>query len=245
MRYLLSIWDNNKKAMSTNLDEFTEFINSYGPVDILIAPETNKVKDIKNRLGLEHSFIVRKINFAIISKYPILDAGYLETGVSDRAGGWADLDVNGKTVRLYGLYLQTNKITVETNDIVKEADLKQKKFWQNIQTIISRYRKSAPQRVAQAKLVKEHAADCTHPILICGDFNDTPNSHIYHLLSKDMQDAFKVKGSGIGTTFTGNIPTLRIDFILANDDFAVKNFHTIENKFSDHKLIFADLEILL
>ena len=39
---------------------------------------------------------------------------------------------------------------------------------------------------------------CPYPIIICGDFNDTPVSYAYQQLGDNMIDAFLESGNGIG-----------------------------------------------
>jgi endonuclease/exonuclease/phosphatase family metal-dependent hydrolase len=70
---------------------------------------------------------------------------------------------------------------------------------------------------------------------VCGDFNDTPNSYTYHQIAKNLNDAFQEAGSGIGTTYIGAIPFLRIDYILYSPEFFTPLFfRIIPKKLSDH-----------
>jgi endonuclease/exonuclease/phosphatase family metal-dependent hydrolase len=54
------------------------------------------------------------------------------------------------------------------------------------------------------------------------------------LLRKGLVDTFKDKGAGLGTTFNGVIPLLRIDYILVDPKFQVSKFNIIKEKYSDH-----------
>jgi endonuclease/exonuclease/phosphatase family metal-dependent hydrolase len=58
-----------------------------------------------------------------------------------------------------------------------------------------------------------------------------------------MQDAFLKKGFGIGRTFTGLSPTLRIDYIFADRHFKIKQFNRITKKLSDHYMLVADVQL--
>ena len=58
-----------------------------------------------------------------------------------------------------------------------------------------------------------------------------------------MQDAFLEKGFGIGRTFSSLSPTLRIDYILTDDQFSIKQFTRIVKYLSDHFMIMADVEL--
>lgn len=44
--------------------------------------------------------------------------------------------------------------------------------------------------------------DSTHyPVIVAGDFNDTPSSYTYRRLKGDMTDGFRAVGNGFGGTF--------------------------------------------
>ncbi len=68
-----------------------------------------------------------------------------------------------------------------------------------------------------------------------------PNSYAYQTIGENLQNAFEEKGSGLGRTFTGIAPTLRIDNIFASTSFTVNQFVRLPVKLSDHFPIIADL----
>jgi endonuclease/exonuclease/phosphatase family metal-dependent hydrolase len=45
----------------------------------------------------------------------------------------------------------------------------------------------------------------------------------------------------VGVTFLGLSPTLRIDYILANQSWDVKAWEQIDENLSDHHMLMADL----
>jgi endonuclease/exonuclease/phosphatase family metal-dependent hydrolase len=81
-----------------------------------------------------------------------------------------------------------------------------------------------------------------YPVILCADFNDVPNSYTYFTVRGNLQDAFLLKGSGIGRTFTAISPTLRIDYILASNELSILQFNRVTKKYSDHYMLVADLE---
>ena len=81
------------------------------------------------------------------------------------------------------------------------------------------------------------------PIVLCGDFNDLPNSYVSNKISKNMKDAFLDYSFGIGHTYNGKIPFLRIDYILITPTFNVTKFEVINNKISDHFPVYAELNL--
>lgn len=52
------------------------------------------------------------------------------------------------------------------------------------------------------------------PVVVCGDFNDPPDSRVIAELKKDYVDSWALVGRGEGFTFPSNAPKRRIDYIL-------------------------------
>jgi endonuclease/exonuclease/phosphatase family metal-dependent hydrolase len=51
------------------------------------------------------------------------------------------------------------------------------------------------------------------PMILCGDFNDTPGSHTHQKIAQAFEDAWMVAGKGDGFTIPADKPRKRIDFI--------------------------------
>jgi endonuclease/exonuclease/phosphatase family metal-dependent hydrolase len=107
--------------------------------------------------------------------------------------------------------------------------------------VLRKMRNSFVERAVQAEIVQHHLSKSSYPSIITGDFNDVPSSYTYHIIKGNWQDAFLEKGFGIGATFLGISPTLRIDYILANEAWEVRAWESIDENLSDHHMIMADL----
>jgi len=57
------------------------------------------------------------------------------------------------------------------------------------------------------------------PVVLVGDFNSTPDSWTYMQLSRGLQDAYRLSGSGWGATYHADHPMVRIDFVLLGPEF--------------------------
>ena len=68
---------------------------------------------------------------------------------------------------------------------------------------------------------------------LCGDLNDTPNSYVYGILSEGLTDTFRERGLGIGTTFSGALPFLRIDYVLTDPRIKVYSCRVARGPWSD------------
>jgi endonuclease/exonuclease/phosphatase family metal-dependent hydrolase len=51
------------------------------------------------------------------------------------------------------------------------------------------------------------------PIILCGDFNDTPDSRVHQKLAQALDDVWLVSGSGQGFTVPAGAPRRRIDYL--------------------------------
>ena len=95
--------------------------------------------------------------------------------------------------------------------------------------------------------VSEMLADIPHDgraILICGDFNDTPISYTYHQIKKaGFVDGFVKAGRGIGYTYAGKLPLLRIDYVWGNEQIEPMAFKRIKFKGSDHYPVMMDFNV--
>ena len=73
------------------------------------------------------------------------------------------------------------------------------------------------------------------PVIVCGDFNDTPVSYVCQTMTKaGFYDAFIKAGHGIGATYLGKLPGFRIDYIWINKSVKALKFSKIDFKGSDH-----------
>jgi endonuclease/exonuclease/phosphatase family metal-dependent hydrolase len=185
------------------------------------------------------------IGSIIFSRYPIIDSGmvrYPRPSLPE-ALMHADIKVNDDTIRVFTTHLQSlqfKKSDYEKINKIKEAE---GGVVSNSKTIFSKLRTGMSYRKIQSDIVRKVLADSPYPFLFCGDLNDVPNSYTYNTVRGDLQDAFLKKGFGIGRTFSALSPTLRIDYIFADENFTINQFNRVIKNYSDHYLILADLRL--
>lgn len=103
-----------------------------------------------------------------------------------------------------------------------------------IKDISYRLKYAFKKRAHQADVLTEHIQSSPYPVIVCGDFNDTPVSYSYRKIRKDLVDAYIKSGRGIGNTYSGVFPSYRIDYILHSRDIQSVGFETIKVNYSDH-----------
>ena len=181
----------------------------------------------------------------IFSKYPIINKQTVSFYPNDYNSifQFADIVKGEDTIRIFNIHLQSLKFNaanleyIEKPTITDEADLKKSK------SLISKLKKGFLKRKVQAERIREEMDKSPYPVIVCGDFNDVPNSYAYNTIGKGMKNAFAEKGSGIGRTFSGISLTLRIDNIFVADKFSVEQFLRIPKKLSDHFPLFTDVKL--
>jgi endonuclease/exonuclease/phosphatase family metal-dependent hydrolase len=181
----------------------------------------------------------------IFSRHPIIDSGRVRfpPPTLPEALIYTDIVINQDTVRVYTTHLQSLRFFKRDYEQIKKIRQVDDSLVPHSLSILSKIRKAAVFRSVQTDIVKEAVKKSPYPVLLCGDMNDVPNSYTYFTLKGKMQDAFLKKGSGIGRTYDGISPTLRIDYIFADKQFKVLQFNRRLKKLSDHFMLVADLQL--
>lgn len=140
----------------------------------------------------------------------------------------ADVAVGNTAIRVCNCHLQSILITETVkNNAVTNRD----KAPGVARKLVSASVKRSEQVDKLALFIADNA---DVPLMVCGDFNDTPISYTYHTLTEQMNDAFVEAGSGWGDTFNGKLPPLRIDYILHSDHLRASRYKVPDVSCSDH-----------
>ena len=234
-----------RKIDSVKTKEVLQFLATKGAPDILCLQEIDDyhVEPIMTYFGYEDFHKIRYYGTAIFSRYPISDKGRIQFDRKVNSCLWVDLFIEGQTIRVYSLHLESNSVSVETEKVMAEGQLREKETWSDIRSIFKKFKNTTKIRAQQAETIAKHIASSPHPVIVCGDFNETPQSYAYRLVSANLVDAFKVRGRGLGSTYAGSIPALRIDYILSDKKFKVTNHHILKKSYSDHYPVISSISI--
>ncbi|MGC4100115.1 endonuclease/exonuclease/phosphatase family protein [Ferruginibacter sp.] len=181
----------------------------------------------------------------IMSKYPILNAGYFYYSEKDFIEPliYADLQINNQVIRVFTTHLQSVSFKGSDYDAIYSLKDPAEASVTGSKAIISKLKYAYSKRAVQADILHEKIKASPYPVIVCGDFNDVPNSYTYFTVKGNLQDAFLKKGSGMGRTLRFISPTLRIDYIMADKKFAIKQYTTFKVPYSDHYPVVADIDL--
>ena len=202
-------------------------------------------------LGYKYHYFVPTVSYpndfksgiAIFSKYPIIDSAQYAFRADDRSEHliYADIKVEDKVFRVFSTHLQSVKFVESDYRSLSRIRHAEKPDLRGSKKIVYKLRSGYVSRYNETELVSEKLRESPYPAIICGDFNDVPNSRTYFRIRGDMTDAFIKKGWGIGRTFLFISPTLRIDYIFADKRLEVDQFQIIDVPYSAHYPLVTDL----
>jgi endonuclease/exonuclease/phosphatase family metal-dependent hydrolase len=207
-----------------------------------------EIQEAKN-VHIEYSAHVKKVNhwgIATFTKFPIVGKGLIQfKDSSDNISIFTDFLFHQDTFRIYNLHLESIRFRRADYETLQKITGKEDETnLDGPQRIISRMRRAYIRRARQTNIIREHIEASPYPVIVCGDFNDTPTSYSYHQIAKNLDDAYREKANGIGSTYVGMIPFLRIDYVLYNPNyFEATDFQLIKKKFSDHYPIVSVLKL--
>ena len=242
--------------------EMIDIINTHQP-DIACFQEMvgsdsipgaiNSIPDFMSSLGMRdyHYSYNKKLDFdgqhrfgiIIFSKYPIISKHTLSYAPNDYNSifQYADIVKGEDTFRVFNIHLQSLRFTENDREYINNPTLDEKRDLKESMSVLKKLKEGFLRRGVQSNRIKKAMYESPYPVILAGDFNDVPNSYAYNTLGKNMRNAFAEKGTGIGRTYSGISPTLRIDNIFVDKRFSVAQYVRIMRKLSDHYPILADL----
>ena len=137
-------------------------------------------------------------------------------------------------LRLINAHLYSNQITTLVSQIGEQEGLEGEVG--QAKSMLRRYANAAAARAKQADMIRKVVEQSPYPVIVGGDFNDVPSSYTYRrILTPRLRDAWAEHGGlGLGTTYTGPLPGLRIDYFMVDTALQVQSIERIKSSFSDH-----------
>jgi len=243
----------NKNNTSSEKKIF-EFLKAQKP-DILCLQEffiSGKPalgeEDVKTALGGKYYSHMKVLGsgknkyYGIVtfSKFPIVRKGEIIHPGSSSLSIYTDVLIRNDTFRIYNNHLQSFRLKRMERSFIEEMTAADNtETLDEVKSLSVSLKKGFVRRSLQAQVVKEHINRSPFPVIVAGDFNDTPVSYSYRKIRNGLQDSFVNSGYGAGFTYKGNYPPNRIDYILYDNALINSYFEIIKVKYSDHYPIVA------
>lgn len=245
-------WQNNHLTRKNILDYLKN-----NPADVICLQEFytsedsndfNNLSELKNifpnyYFHFEYFVTLRKNDhwgLLTLSKYPIVKKSAVYFNNAKNNGClYSDILFGDDTIRIFNIHLQSynffkkrkwkSNLPQDKDNFIQALDstYKGKNFFQ-------KFYYNNLLKTQQIESVLEISDVTTYPIIIAGDFNETPHSYImkkmkdYHFI-----DAFTEKGNGFGFTYYDKL-FVRIDYIFHNTNFVALDFMTENNSQTQH-----------
>ena len=247
VQYFKGNGDNRKETA----DKIVDFLKEQN-ADIICLQEArlrrNNIFNLHNtveQLGTIHhyQFARSSTSFGSITmtRYPIINMGEIRFTNSTNMSIYTDVLIGKDTVRIFNVHLQSYQIDPTRYTVIDSPNFTEEENIREVREIGSKFKLAFQLRAAQVREIRKYIDTSPYPVLVCGDFNDTPVSFSYQKLRGNLKDAFVSSGKGIGRTYIGKLPSFRIDNIFHSNGFQSYNFQTYDFRMSDHLPISCEL----
>ncbi len=210
---------------------------------------TECISEFAKMTDFNYIYFHKKSNFCgnvVFSKYPI--SALPEESVFSKEevfGAVAEIDAGSKG-RFYiaDVHLVSYLITGEEIDFLTESSNNPQYDENYGKSIIHKLKDAFIKRSVQTRDVLAAMPHPDKPVIVCGDFNDTPLSYNYRQMKRaGFIDGFIAAGKGVGTTYAGKLPMLRIDYVWCNAFVQPTHFKRIRQTASDHYPVIMDFDL--
>lgn len=172
----------------------------------------------------------------IYSRYPIHSVKALYYENSQNMSLIADIRINNQYIRVINNHFETTSVNSYRGIITASGkDLKIR--MKAIKDLILKMKSNYQKRADQADSIRVEIERSPYPVLVCGDFNDTPVSYTYHRTRKGLTDGFRDCGSGYQYTFRQLYKLWRIDYVFYSESLKGRECYSLETSYSDHNMV--------
>ena len=222
--------DNRERQM----DSIVKIIKAVNP-DILCLQEMG-FSDIADSLleplkPMPHSLSRVNLSPAIYSRYPIIKASRMDTL---KNFVWADIVIkkdknNEDTIRVFNNHLHSTAIRRDDSNYIENHEYLEGDSLGKVHSMVKRLTENNRVRAEQADTLAALVAASPYPVIVCGDFNDTPVSYTYRTVAHKLNDPYRKVGRGYSHTYRGFFDMLRIDYIFYSDEFEALSYEVVDS----------------
>lgn len=208
------------------------------------------VEQLGERMGLPYHYYQKKRHFGgnvIFSKYPIVAIPEGEPFHENNDYGVIVTKIDaGEKGSFYVAccHLTSFQLTVEEVEMISDPSKNKTEVQKAGKSIVRKMNLAYRKRSNEVSQLLNDMPRDGRNFLVCGDMNDTPLSYTCRRIRQaGFTDGFVKAGRGIGYTYAGKLPWLRIDYLWCAGKVQPKSFQRLKFKGSDHYPIVMSFSI--
>jgi endonuclease/exonuclease/phosphatase family metal-dependent hydrolase len=169
------------------------------------------------------------------SKHPIVNQGIVYSPGNEIFAIYSDIKLDNDTLRVFNIHLQSIKLIKEK--VILQPNRKQilsATIFGKVRSTFYKLRKAFFIRSYQSLALAEAIKKSPHPVMVAGDFNDTPASFAYRIIGNALRDVSFMRVNGFKPTYAESDYPLVIDHIFIDKRLSNCNYKRLSMKLSDH-----------
>lgn len=224
--------------------------DSRGWTPQLIKNLTPELRDSLFKKYPYHSSPDKFFDKQVLSKYPMKPVPperYLPDDYDMRTIAFYEVDIDGRKLTIANVHLLSPGLSENERDVVKEmASVKNTRAGvsEMKHSVYGKMRSSFRKRKQDAENLRQALDRVKGDLIVCGDFNDVPESYAYRLIrGDDLRDAYAETGFGPMVTYNLNLMWFHIDQVLyRGDNLRALSVKKGDIKASDHYPLTVEFE---
>lgn len=241
-------------------EEIFTFIRDQNPqiicmqdMPVLWTKRVSTLSDYAQRLGMKSIYVNSFggdtigvfISTALLTNYPRLDSGELTDQNNLSFAVFNDLQIGSDTVRVYSVHLASIMLFKEKQMLTANglAQSSKRGIPRQFVRILRKLKAAFILRANHIDILERNVKASPYPVIVCGDFNDTPLSYTIYKMRNGLKDSFIEKGRGFGRTYIGSNIPLRIDNVFADPSFIFSSHEVFNIRLSDHLPVVTTLRL--
>ena len=191
--------------------------------EVTLTEKTRKMLNNRFPFSSSQYFRYSDSGVTLLSTYPITRKEVIEFEEGSSQSTAFFVDVNGTEVIVVNNHLESMRLSLEErNDFenMVHGETNRSAAREKSQRLLVKLGDRNAVRARQVKALSRFLAKHEGaPIILCGDFNDSPISYPHYAMSRRLTDCFRESGNGLGWTFFRNAIHVRIDHIFCSSHF--------------------------
>lgn len=190
---------------------------------------------------------ISSTDIKVLSRYPVDRAGLSDdSDFGRRRFDFFKIHFPGKTLTVGMVHLYSYDLSEEERQVVteiKSVDTAKTSVKEFKGSIMAKLRKAFRRRAENASELRKTIDRITGPLIVCGDFNDVPNSWAYEMIAgDDMRDAYIETNFGPSITYNLHMFYFHIDQMLYRGPLKALDLEVGKIKTSDHYPLIGEFE---